>query len=269
MIAVRPPAVAGAFYPGNAHQLLTSIEGYTTIAAEKHSVLGVLSPHAGYLYSGRVAGELYSRITIPDTVVIIAPNHTGYGVPYSLWPGGPWQTPLGNVETNDEVVEELAHSCDIIEKDREAHLCEHAAEVQIPFLQHFNPLVKIVVMTISSQNVLDLRYIGTCLSRVLQKLAPQALVVASSDMTHYESQADVNKKDKIAINEILSLDEDTLYNKVNALGITMCGICPAFIMLVCSKARGAKKAELVRYETSGDITGDYSSVVGYAGIIVR
>ncbi|MBI5309155.1 MAG: AmmeMemoRadiSam system protein B [Planctomycetes bacterium] len=269
MIAARPAAVAGSFYPGNAHQLLADIEGYMTIVAEKHSVLGVLSPHAGYRYSGRVAGELYSRITIPDTVVIIAPNHTGYGVPYSLWPGGPWQTPLGNVETNDEVVEELARSCDILEKDRDAHLCEHAAEVQIPFLQHFNPYVKIVVMVVSSQNISDLRYIGTCLSRVLQRVSPQALVVASSDMTHYESQADASKKDKIAINEILSLNEDGLYNKVNALGITMCGICPAFIMLVCSKARGAKKAELVRYETSGNITGDYNSVVGYAGIMVR
>lgn len=268
MIAVRPPAVAGSFYPGAAHQLLADIEGYTTVVTEKHRALGVVSPHAGYRYSGRVAGELYSRITIPDTVVIIAPNHTGYGVPYSLWPGGPWQTPLGNVETNDAVVEELARSCDVLEKDRDAHIGEHAAEVQIPFLQHFNPLVKIVVLTVSSQNVLDLRYIGTTLSRVLQRLAPQALVVASSDMTHYESQTDANKKDKIAINEILSLDEDTLYNKVNALGITMCGICPVFIMLVCSKARGAKKAELVRYATSGDITGDYSSVVGYAGIIV-
>lgn len=269
MIAVRPPAVAGAFYPGNALQLLASIEGYTTATAEKCRALGVLSPHAGYQYSGRVAGELYSRITIPDTVVIIAPNHTGYGVPYSLWPGGPWQTPLGNVETNDEIVEELARSCDLLEKDREAHLCEHAAEVQIPFLQHFNPYVKIVVMVISSRNVSDLRYIGTSLSRVLQRLSPQALVVASSDMTHYESQSDASKKDRIAINEILSLNEDALFNKVDALGITMCGICPAFIMLVCSKARGAAKAELIRYETSGNITGDYNSVVGYAGIMIR
>ncbi len=269
MISVRPPAVAGSFYPGTAHQLLADIEGYTTIVTEKYSALGVVAPHAGYRYSGHVAGELYSQITIPDTVVIIAPNHTGYGVPYSLWPGGPWQTPLGRVETNDKVVEELLRNCDILEKDRDAHRNEHAAEVQIPFLQHFNPLVKIVVITVSSQNVSDLRYLGSCLSRVLQRLAPQALVVASSDMTHYESQADAGKKDKIAINEILSLNEDALYSKVHALGITMCGICPAFIMLVCSKGRGAKKAELVRYATSGDISGDYSSVVGYAGIIVR
>lgn len=269
MIAARQPAVAGSFYPGNAIQLLASIEGYTTIVTEKQSVLGVVSPHAGYQYSGRVAGELYSRITIPDTVVIIAPNHTGYGVPYSLWPGGSWHTPLGNVEVHEEIVAELARSCDILEKDREAHLYEHAAEVQIPFLQHFNPSVKIVVMVISSHNISDLRYIGMSLSRVLQRLSPHSLVVASSDMTHYEPQVDANKKDKIAINEILSLNEDDLYNKVHALGITMCGICPAFIMLVCSKARGATKAELVRYETSGDTTGDYNAVVGYAGIIIR
>lgn len=268
MITVRPPAVAGSFYPGSAHQLQAEIEGYTTVVTEKRSALGVVSPHAGYRYSGRVAGELYSQITIPDTVVIIAPNHTGNGVPYALWPGGPWQTPLGNVETNDEVVEELVHNCEILDKDRDAHLGEHAAEVQIPFLQHFNPLVKIVVLTISSQNLSDLRYIGTSLSQVLQRMAPQALVVASSDMTHYESQESVSKKDKIAINEILSLNEDALCSKAHSLGITMCGVFPTFIMMVCSKRRGAKKAELVRYETSGDISGDYRSVVGYAGIII-
>ena len=265
---IRHPAVAGSFYSGDATRLRSDIEGYITKDCEKQAVLGVVSPHAGYMYSGRVAGNLYSRIKIPDTVVILAPNHTGYGVPYSIWSDGSWRTPLGDVGVNQNVVDELVRVCSLIEKDKEAHLYEHAAEVQIPFIQYFNPCIKIVVMVVSSRNIADLKNIGKSLSLVLQRLCPDALVVASSDLTHYETQAIANMKDKIAINEILALNEDNLYNKVHNMHITMCGIYPAVIMLVCSKERGAKKAELVRYETSGDITGDYNQVVGYAGITV-
>ena len=265
---IRHPAVAGSFYSGDATRLRSDIEGYIIKDCEKQAVLGVVSPHAGYMYSGRVAGNLYSRIKIPDTVVILAPNHTGYGVPYSIWSDGSWRTPLGDVGVNQNVVDELVRVCSLIEKDKEAHLYEHAAEVQIPFIQYFNPCIKIVVMVVSSRNIADLKNIGKSLSLVLQRLCLDALVVASSDMTHYETQAIANRKDKIAINEILALNEDNLYNKVHNMHITMCGIYPAVIMLVCSKERGAKKAELVRYETSGDITGDYNQVVGYAGITV-
>lgn len=266
---IRQPAVAGSFYNSNAVQLKQDIESFVIEDCEKQKVLGIISPHAGYVYSGRVAGSLYSRVKIPDTIVILAPNHTGYGVPYSIWPGGSWRTPLGDVAVDEELIEELVRACDLLEKDTEAHLYEHAAEVQIPFIQYFNTRIKIVVMVISSRNIVDLKNIGKSLSQVLQKLRPDTLVVASSDMTHYESQVSANRKDRIAINEILALDEGTLYSKVHNMHITMCGIHPAFIMLTCSKRRGAKKAELVRYETSGDITGDYDHVVGYAGIMVN
>lgn len=265
---IREPAVAGSFYSGDAIQLKRDIESFAIKGCEKQAVLGAVSPHAGYVYSGRVAGNLYSRIKIPNTVVILAPNHTGYGVPYSIWPGGSWNTPLGNIKVDEEVVEELVHTCDLIKKDKEAHLYEHAAEVQIPFVQYFNPCIKIVVIVISSGDIVNLKDIGKNLSQVLQKLRPAALVVASSDMTHYESQISANRKDKIAIHGILALDENNLYYEVSDKHITMCGIYPTIAMLVCSKDRGAKKAELVRYETSGDITGDYSQVVGYAGIMV-
>lgn len=265
---MRQPAVAGSFYSRDAIQLKSDIEGFMIKDCEKQAALGAVSPHAGYMYSGRVAGNLYSRIKIPDTVVVLAPNHTGYGVPYSIWPGGLWRTPLGDIEVDEEVVDELVHVCNLVEKDQEAHEREHAAEVQIPFIQYCNPHSKIVVMVISSRNITDLKNIGKSLSRVLQKLRPDALVVASSDMTHYESQASANRKDRVAIDEILALNEDNLYNTVRDMHITMCGIYPAVTMLVCSKERGAKKAELIRYETSGDITGDYDQVVGYAGIVV-
>ncbi len=265
---IRQPAAAGSFYSRDALQLKNDIEGYVIKDCDKQSVLGIISPHAGYLYSGRVAGNLYSRIKIPDTVIILAPNHTGYGAPYSIWPGGLWRTPMGDVMVDEEVVDELVQVCNLAEKDQEAHLYEHAAEVQIPFIQYFNPRSKIAVMVISARNLGDLKRIGKSLSQVLQKLRPDALVVASSDMTHHESQASANRKDKIAIGEVLALNEDTLYSKVHEMRITMCGIYPAVTMLVCSKDRGAKRAELVRYETSGDVTGDYEHVVGYAGIMV-
>lgn len=267
-VMIREPAVAGSFYSGDTIQLKRDIEDFSIKGCEKQPVLGVISPHAGYIYSGRVAGNLYSRIKIPNTVVILAPNHTGYGVPYSVWPDGSWNTPLGNVKVDEEVVEELVQASDLIKKDKEAHFSEHAAEVQIPFIQYFNPSVKIVVIVISSRDIINLKDIGKNLSRVLQKLRPDALVVASSDMTHYESQTSANRKDKIAIHEILSLNESNLYHEVYSKHITMCGIYPTIAMLVCSKDRGAKNAELVRYETSGDITGDYNQVVGYAGIMI-
>lgn len=265
----RQPAVAGSFYSNDAVQLKSDIEDFVIRGCDKQPALGVVSPHAGYIYSGRVAGNLYSRIIIPDTVVILAPNHTGYGVPYSIWPGGQWHTPMGDVKIDEEVVEELIRVCNLLEKDQQAHLGEHAAEVQIPFIQYFNPRIEIVVMVISARNIADLKNIGKKLSQVLQKLRPGALVVASSDMTHHESQASANRKDKIAISEVLALNEDALYRKVQEMNITMCGIYPVVTMLVCSKERGATKAELVRYETSGDVTGDYDHVVGYAGIMVN
>ncbi|MDR4508502.1 MAG: AmmeMemoRadiSam system protein B [Candidatus Brocadiaceae bacterium] len=265
---IRQPAVAGSFYSRDAVQLRSDVKHFLVTVYKKQTVLGIVAPHAGYLYSGRVAGNLYSRITIPDTVVILSPNHTGCGAPYSIWPNGSWRTPLGETEVNEELVNELVSLCDLLEKDQEAHVSEHAAEVQLPFIQQLNPQAKIVVIVLSSGNISDLKQIGICLSQAIKKICPKALVVASSDMSHHESQASANKKDKIAIHEILSLNENNLYEKVHEMHITMCGIYPAVTMLTCSKERGAKNAELVRYETSGDITGDYNHVVGYAGIMI-
>jgi AmmeMemoRadiSam system protein B len=265
---IRHPVVAGSFYSGDAIQLRNDMKNYIIQDCEKQNALGVLSPHAGYAYSGCVAGNLYSRVKIPGVAVILSPNHTGRGVPYSVYPAGVWRTPLGDVSVDEDVVNNLVHVCSFVEKDQDAHLYEHAAEVQIPFMQFFNPQIKIVVIVLSSGNMEELKEIGKSLSLVLQNVCPDALVVASSDMTHYEPQASANIKDKIAIDEILALNEDNLYGKVRDMHITMCGIYPAITMLVCSKERGAKKAELVRYETSGDTSGDYSQVVGYAGIIL-
>jgi MEMO1 family protein len=266
---IRSPVVAGSFYPGSKKELIAALRTLVEEKPGKKKVLGAISPHAGYVYSGRVMGSVFSRIKIPDTVIILAPNHTGYGRPYSLWPEGCWKTPLGETFIDEELVSEILNACDLLEKDKEAHVREHAAEVILPFLQYINPQVRIVVIVIKTSNLEDLEIIGKSIGQVLEKVKTSTLVVASSDMTHYESQLSANKKDKSAIAEIEALREEELYNIVRSLDITMCGICPVVSMIVCSKERGATKAELIKYETSGDITGDYEQVVGYAGMIVK
>jgi AmmeMemoRadiSam system protein B len=216
-----------------------------------------------------VAGAVFSHSIIPETALILAPNHSGNGPPYSIWPDGSWHTPLGDVAIDVELVQELLSECDLLEKDRDAHKAEHSAEVMVPFLQYFNPTIKLVVIVISAGNLNEMRTLGNNISSVLGRTRPDTLVISSSDMTHYESQQSANRKDKMAINEILALDEDGLHNKVLEMSISMCGTFPVISMLVCSKGRGARTGELVLYRTSGDTTGDFNQVVGYAGIIIK
>ena len=265
----RLPIASGSFYPGNKEELAGVLKALMADSPEKQRVLGAISPHAGYVYSGGVMGSVFSRIEVPDTVVILAPNHTGSGAPYSIWPEGRWITPLGETPTDEELVNEILNSCELIEKNESAHTNEHSAEVILPFLQYGNPQVKIVVIVVGSNDFEDLSKIGKSIGDVLKTIRPGALVVASSDMTHYESQQSASKKDKSAIAEIVALREEGLHRVVQELGVTMCGVSPAISMLVCSKQRAATKAELIRYETSGDVTGDYDHVVGYAGVIVE
>ncbi|ODS32239.1 MAG: hypothetical protein SCARUB_02633 [Candidatus Scalindua rubra] len=266
---VRLPIASGSFYPGSREELMDGLKALMVEKSEKQKALGAISPHAGYVYSGRVTGSVFSKINVPDTVVILAPNHTGYGAPYSVWPEGCWRTPLCETSVDEELVGEFLNSCELLEKDKEAHVREHSAEVILPFLQYSNPQVKIVVIVIRSNDFEELRVVGKSIGDVLKKTRFGALVVASTDMTHYESQQSANKKDRSAIAEIIALKEEGLYNVVEELNITMCGVYPVISMIVCSKERSATKADLVRYETSGDVTGDYDNVVGYAGVIIE
>ena len=265
----RSPIASGSFYPGNKEELKSVLKTLMGDCPERQKALGVVSPHAGYLYSGRVMGSVFSRIEVPDTVVILAPNHTGRGTPFSVWPEGFWRTPLGDTSIDEELVNEILNRCELLEKDKAAHTNEHSAEVILPFLQYSNPQVKIVVIVVRSGNFEDLSTVGKSIADVLKKTKPGTLVVASSDMTHYESQLSADKKDKSAIAEIVALREEGLYRAVRELDISMCGVSPVISMMVCSKERDAAAAELTRYETSGDTTGDYKQVVGYAGIIVE
>jgi AmmeMemoRadiSam system protein B len=265
----RKPAVAGAFYPGTGEDLEKAVASYME-EAERSPALGVVSPHAGYMYSGPVAGAVFGRVTVPDLCVILAPNHTGAGAAaFSVWADGRWLMPTGEVPVDEEFAIRLLKSCSAAAADEGAHGREHSAEVQIPFLQAVNPSVRIVPVVISSHNVNALQEFGRCLAEVIKGTSGDVLVVASSDMTHYESQESANAKDRLAIDKVLALDESGLFQVVVENRISMCGVAPTASMLACCKELGASKAKLVKYQTSGDVTGDLLQVVGYAGIVIR
>lgn len=262
---VRKPAVAGQFYPGTEGSLRKSIEKMVTSVSKKIRAIGIVSPHAGYMYSGPVAGELYSNIEMPDTVVILGPNHTGMGKPYAIMTEGKWETPLGEVEIENNLTKEILSTSKLVEEDSNAHRYEHSLEVQVPFLQYFKPDIKIVPIVIGGEQYAE---IGQAIANSIKKYKKDVLIIASSDMTHYESHESATKKDNLAIEAILKLDEKEMLQRIAKYNISMCGYGPTAIMLVASKLLGAKQAKLIKYMTSGDTSGDYSAVVGYAGIAV-
>jgi len=267
---LRKPAVAGQFYPSSNPELKKQIESFINNKADKLDVYGCMLPHAGYIYSGPVAGYTVSQINIKDRIILLGPNHTGYGTPFSIMMQGIWQTPLGEIAIDDELAKALLGSSEYLQDDTLAHLYEHSLEVELPFLQYFKQDFKIVPITIASNNLSELKEVGKAIASVINKLdiKDSVMIVASSDMTHYEPQGEAEKKDKQAIEAILELDGDKLIQRVQRFNITMCGYAPVVVMLSAVKLLGANKATLVKYQTSGDITGDTDSVVGYAGIVI-
>jgi len=265
----RNPVVAGQFYPASASQLKEMIEMLVDEKAEKEEVIGLVSPHAGYVYSGPVAGAVISRIKFKDTFIILGPNHSGMGKPLSIMTQGRWKTPLGEVEIDSELAKQILVTSRHLQEDTAAHQYEHSIEVQLPFLQYFQPDIRIVPITLAFASGAACKEIGREIAQAVKKLKRAVVIMASSDMTHYEPQESAQKKDYQAIGAILDLNEDELLKRVEELNISMCGYAPTVSLISAAKELGANAAELVRYQTSGDTTGDYSSVVGYAGIIIK
>jgi len=266
---IRNPVVAGQFYPASASELKSMLKGMVAEKAKKQEVIGLISPHAGYIYSGAVAGATISRIKFKDTFIIMGPNHSGRGKSFSIMTEGSWKTPLGEVEIDAELGKQILANSRYLEDDCSAHLYEHSIEVQLPFLQYFNTEFKLVPIILAYAGGAIYKEIGKALAKAIKESGRKAVIIASSDMTHYEPQASAQRKDTQAIEAALALDEDELLKRVEKLNITMCGFAPAVSLIVAAKELGAKGAELVKYQTSGDTTGDYSSVVGYAGIIIK
>jgi AmmeMemoRadiSam system protein B len=266
---IRNPVVAGQFYPASSDRLRRMIESVVDDSVEKVEVIGLVSPHAGYIYSGAVAGAVISRVKFKDTFVILGPDHTGRGKAFSIMSEGTWKTPLGETEIDSELGKRILASSSYLEEDSVSHQFEHSIEVQVPFLQYFKPDVRIVPIVLGHANAAIYRKIGSELASAIKESKKGVIILASSDMNHYESHEIARSKDSQAIEAILGLDGDELLRRIDEFDISMCGYAPVASLISAAKELGAKKAELVRYQTSGDTSGDYGSVVGYAGIIIK
>ena len=265
---VRMPAVAGQFYPANADTLSRALQTYTNVNGSKIRAFGAVVPHAGYMYSGHVAGAVYGRLQLPDRYVILCPNHTGLGEPLAVMSEGSWMTPLGEVPIDADLARRIQNGMPILRDDIEAQRHEHALEVQLPFLQSLLPNFAFVPITVGTSRYEHLVALGDAIARAIESRGDDVMIIASSDMNHYETDSTTRVKDRKAIDKVLALDPAGLYEVVLTEKVTMCGFGPAIAMLTASKAMGANSAELIRYATSGDVSGDRDAVVGYAGIAV-
>jgi len=268
---IRKPCVAGQFYPADPDDLSRLISSLKGKVVQKQDVLGVVLPHAGYIYSGGVATQTLAGINIKDRVILLGPNHSGNGPAFSLMSEGYWQTPLGNVEIDAQLANLFLNNSKYLKADTLAHIDEHSLEVELPILQYFKDCFKIVPITIKTEELGILKIVAADLAEVIIKnnLLGSVMFIASSDMTHYEPQKNAERKDGLAIEAMISLDEDKLEAQVKQLGISMCGFAPVVVLLKLAKILGAKKGKLIKYQTSGDVSGDTSSVVGYAGITIN
>lgn len=266
---LRKPAVAGQFYPGTATLLKKQLAKFIDQNVSREDVIGLVSPHAGYIYSGQVAGETFSKVNMTDTVIILGPNHNGSGQAFSIVTEGIWQTPLGKVKINSGLAKTILNKSENLSVDLTAHIGEHSLEVQLPFLQYIKSDVEIVPILLSHGETEIYKEIGQAIASTLKEIKKKVIIVASSDMTHHESEDAARFKDKQAIEAIIELDEDKLIACINKLNISMCGYAPVSALICASKELGAKEGTLIKYQTSGDVTADYSSVVGYAGMLIK
>jgi len=269
----RQPAVAGRFYPGapavlaeDVAALLAERPGGRPTPEPPLPALGVLVPHAGYMYSGRVAGATYARLDLPERAILLGPNHTGMGERVALWPSGGWLTPLGRVPVDGDLNRDLLAS-GLVAEDRDAHLREHCLEVQLPFLQLRRPEIAVAALCLGPLSFPRCRELAAAVAAAARR--HKAIVVASSDMSHYLPASVARRKDELALDRVVALDAEGLYAVVRREDISMCGYVPATVMLAAARDLGAREAELVRYGNSAEASGDESSVVGYAGVVVH
>jgi MEMO1 family protein len=264
----RMPAVAGQFYPDDPQQLRRMIQPWLEGSVPRRPAAGVVVPHAGYVYSGAIAGATFARIEVPSRVVIIGPNHHGFGHPAAVYADGDWLTPLGSVPIDATFAAALLSAAPETAADPAAHRFEHSLEVQVPFLQLSNAQLRIVPLCLGHLPLDRLLAVGTALGDLITADPEPTLIVASSDMTHYEPGEVARRKDLRAIDQLLALAPEGLLETVRADHTTMCGVLPATVLLAAARRLGCTEAELIRYGNSGDVTGDQREVVGYAGVVV-
>jgi AmmeMemoRadiSam system protein B len=279
-LKIRRPAQAGSFYSGTAESLKKQIDECfehklgpgknPTVQQGPRNIVGLVCPHAGYMYSGPVAAHSYYNLATdgkPDTVIIFGPNHTGEGSGLAIMKEGIWRTPLGDVQIDEAVAAEILRKSEIVDVDDSAHAHEHSIEVQLPFLQYlYNAAFKFVPICFLMQDLESCREVGQTVAEALK--GKNAVIIASTDMTHYEPQERAEEKDRKALVSLENLDENTFYAAVDSYRITACGYGPVVALVTAAKILGAKKGRVLCYNTSGDVTGDYSAVVGYASVAI-
>lgn len=267
-MSVRAPAVAGTFYSGGAEVLRRELDALIP-AVPREPAAAVVVPHAGYAYSGRVAGAVYGRVELPRDVVILCFNHYGKGSRFALWPAGSWRTPLGEAPVNALLATAIRDAFPPAEFDESGHAGEHSGEVQVPFLQRIRGDVRVAPVALSvgsdDRSVDQLREFGTALARV----AEEFLVVASTDLNHYEDQRTTLEKDELVIRAIEALDEAALVRAIRMREVSMCGYAPTIAAIAYAKAKGARRGRTVAHATSGEVSGDYDRVVGYVGMVIN
>jgi MEMO1 family protein len=266
---VRPPAVAGRFYPSDPRELARQVEQFSGSATGKVAARGCVVPHAGYVYSGYVAGAVYAAMEIPARIILLGPRHYPQGQPMAILTEGSFETPLGQARIDAAIARELAHACPLLREDPIAHQREHSLEVQLPFLQRLAGDFRFVPVVLGTDRYGAMEELGRAVAQVVAAQTEPVLVIASSDMNHYESDAVTRAKDERAIARVLALDPRGLYDTVRSEEISMCGYAATAAMLVAMRELGATDATLIRYATSGDITGERDQVVGYAGVVIR
>ena len=265
---IRPAAVAGRFYSAEPGALLRQIDECISATPKKVRAHGCIVPHAGYIYSGRVAGTVYGTLELPSRFILLGPRHYPRGDRLAILSEGAWQTPLGAAKIDANLAAELMRAFPLLREDSVAHAEEHSLEVQLPFLQRVAGDFTFVPIVIGTDRFDALETLGHAIAQVVHAQKEPVLIVASSDMNHRESDAITRVKDRRAIGAILALDARRLYDTVRCESITMCGYGPAVAMITAAQELGSTRAELLQYATSADVTGNRNDVVGYAGIIV-
>lgn len=266
---IRTPIVNGQFYPNKTDQLEKTIKGYRPSGESKIDAKGIILPHAGYLYSGRVAVTTVSKVLAKKRLIILGPNHSGLGVNFAIWPKGKWNTPLGDVAVDEELAALILSKSDIIEENYASHRNEHSIEVELPILQYFFGEFSFVPIACMQADSRLYQKVAAEIAEAIKAIKNDILLIASTDLTHYEPDPAARRKDSLAIEAIINLDEDGLVQTVSKNEISMCGLAPVAIFISCLRKLGAKKAQVALYQTSADFSGDSSSVVGYAGIIIK
>ncbi|PLX99032.1 MAG: AmmeMemoRadiSam system protein B [Desulfuromonas sp.] len=266
---IRQPAVAGSFYPADANQLTSDVQRLLQTDVEPHQAYGIIVPHAGYIYSGALAGEVISTVEIPEKVILLGPNHHGAGPALSVSNADEWLTPLGPIPVATELRNQLVRDIPQLSLDNQAHQYEHSLEVMLPFLLQRQAALEIIPIAVAWIGLEDCLNLGDALAREIKRLGDDILLLASTDMNHFKPADETERLDAMAIAAMTGYDPERLYQVVRDNRISMCGVLPAVVVMQAARKLGATSCQLIRHTHSGKVNGDYHNVVGYAGFTIQ